>query len=474
MEPCHGDHRGPPGGIAIRRCGAACSQPLLLCGPLFAQNTLAERAHRYLAALTRIDSTNPPGRETAVARYLERVVSEEGIRAELLGPDPERLNFIARLPGRGKHKPLLLMAHSDVVPADAAQWTVPPFSALERDGFIHGRGTLDDKNLLAAELAVMVELKRQGTILERDVILLAEADEESGSTGIQWLIANAWSRINAEFALNEGGFVMNAPPGRRVYHIQTTEKIPTRVILRARGTAGHASLPLPDNPVVALARALVKLAETDQPVELNDTTRNYFAAMARLEAYRWLAPLLPRLNRRQTAIAAANEIRARDAELDAQLRASVSPTMLAAGLKINVIPNTAEAQIDVRRLPTETGAEVIARLRRIVNDTALEVLAAPGQEMPHAAPSPLDSSLYKRMHQVFLKASPDALVVPFMQRGATDGAFLRVRGMPVYGVPLFLREDGENRAHANDERISLANLTSGTELLREIVLAVAQ
>lgn len=203
---------------------------------------------------------------------------------------------------------------------------------------------------------------------------------------------------------------MNTPSGRRVYHIQTTEKIPTRVILRARGTAGHASLPLPDNPVVALARALVKLAETDQPVELNDTTRNYFGAMARLEAYRWLAPLLPRLNRRQTAIAAANEIRARDAELDAQLRASVSPTMLAAGLKINVIPNTAEAQIDVRRLPTETGAEVIARLRRLVNDTAVEVLAAPGQEMPHAAPSPLDSPLYKRMHEVFLKASPNALV----------------------------------------------------------------
>jgi acetylornithine deacetylase/succinyl-diaminopimelate desuccinylase-like protein len=220
------------------------------------------------------------------------------------------------------------MAHTDVVPADAAQWTVPPFSGLERAGFIHGRGTVDDKSLLAAELAVLVELKRQGAPLDRDIILLAEADEESGSTGIAWLIANAWPQIDAQFALNEGGYSMDVRPGRRIYHIQTTEKIPSRVILRARGSAGHASLPLPDNAVVALARALVKLADADQPVELNDTTRKYFAAIARLEEYRWLAPIMPRLNKRQTAPAAANEVRARDAELEAQLRTTLSPTML--------------------------------------------------------------------------------------------------------------------------------------------------
>jgi acetylornithine deacetylase/succinyl-diaminopimelate desuccinylase-like protein len=391
----------------------------------------------------------------------------------VLGGEPDRLNFVARLPGSGKQRPLLLMAHSDVVPADPAQWSVAPFSGLLRDGIIWGRGTQDTKSLLATELAVMVEAKRRDVKLDRDLILMAEADEEAGSTGVQWLIANAWKSIDAEFALNEGGSIMDVRSGRRIYHIQTTEKIPTRAVLRARGTAGHASLPRPDNPVVALSRALVRVADADQPVRLNATTRRYFAAVATLAEYKWLAPLVPKLHNVRTAGSAANEIRTHDPELDAQLRTSISPTMLQAGIKINVIPNQAEAQLDIRRLPTESPAEIFARLRKIVNDSAIEVTPAPGQEMPPADPSPLDTSLYKAMEQIFLKATPDGLVVPYMQRGATDGAYLRQKGMPVYGVPLFTREGEQNLAHANDERISSTNLESGTKLLWEIVAAIA-
>ena len=419
----------------------------------------------YLAELARLDSTNPPGNETRVAEYLRRVAREEGIACELLGPDPARLNFIARLPGAGKRRPLLLMAHTDVVPADPAQWTVPPFSGLLRNGFIYGRGTQDDKGLLAAELAVLIELKRSGVRLPRDIILLAEADEESGSTGIQWLIANAWEKIRAEFALNEGGYIVDVPSGRRLYHVQTAEKIPTRAVLRARGSAGHASMPTRDNPVVALSRAVVNLADADQPVELNATTRRYLSLLTRMEEFRWLAPLLPRLNRKQTAIMAANEIRERSPELDAQLRTTVCPTILEAGQKINVIPNAAEAQLDIRRLPGETRAEVMARLRRMVRDNSIEIFEAPGQEMPATDPSPLDTALYRAMERVFLKTSPNGLVLPYMQRGATDGPFLRAKGMPVYGVPLFLREDGEGRAHGNDERLGVATLERGAALL---------
>jgi acetylornithine deacetylase/succinyl-diaminopimelate desuccinylase-like protein len=445
---------------------------LLLClATPAAEITLSEQTRRYLIDLTRIDTTNPPGRETAAARYLERIAAQEGIACELLGPDPERLSFVARLPGNGKRRPLLLMAHTDVVPADSKAWSVPPFAALERDGFIYGRGVIDDKSLLAAELAVMVDLKRSGITLDRDLIILAEADEEAGSTAIQWIVAKAWRSIDAEFALNEGGLIADFA-ATRVYHIQTTEKIPTRVTLRATGPAGHGSLPLPDNAVVALSRALVKLADADQPVQFNETTRAYFAAVSRLEAYRWLAPLMPRLLARPTAAAAAHELRARDPELNSLLRTTVAPTMLSAGLKINIIPGAAEAQVDVRRLPSETAPEVLARLRRIVNDRAVEIAPAPGQLMPPAPPSPLDTALYRGMQQVFLKSSPGAVVTPYMQRGATDGAFLRARGMPVYGVPLFLKEDKENRAHGNDERISSANLAAGAALLRDIVLAV--
>jgi acetylornithine deacetylase/succinyl-diaminopimelate desuccinylase-like protein len=424
--------------------------------------------------MTRLDSTNPPGNETRVARYLKGVLEAEGIPCELVGPDQDRLNIVARWSGAGSLRPLLLMAHTDVVPADQAQWSVPPFSAEVRDGYLYGRGAQDDKSLLAAELAVMTELKRQGTVLRRDVILLAESDEEAGSTGIQWLIRNAWPKIDAEFALNEGGFSMDLPSGRRVYQIQTTEKVPTRAILRARGTAGHGSLPRPDNPVVALARALTRLADADQPVRLNTTSRRYLAALAGLDEFRWLAPVLPALQKPRTALTAAAEIRNRDPELDAQLRTTISPTMLSAGSKVNVIPNAAEAQLDVRRLPDETREEVFARIRRIIHDSSIEVLPAPGQEMPATEPSSLSTLLYKTMESAFRAASPGALIVPYMQRGATDGSFLRQKGMAVYGVPLFLREDRESRAHGNDERISWGNLDAGAGLLWQIVTAAGK
>lgn len=173
-------------------------------------------------------------------------------------------------------------------------------------------------------------------------------------------------------------------------------------------------------------------------------------------------------------MAAAAQIRARDRELDAMLRTTVSPTMLSAGTKINVIPNTAEAQIDVRRLPEETHDEILERLRRMIHDPAVEVRTAPGQEMPATEPSGVSTTLYRAMQQTFLAAAPGALVTPYMVRGATDGSFLRQKGMAVYGAPLYLREDKESRAHGNDERISVESLGSGANLLMQIVMAVSQ
>lgn len=437
-----------------------------------AAETLGERSARYLADLIRLDTTNPPGHETSVARYLQRVAEAEGIACEVVGGDPERMNFIARLPGGGK-RPLLLMAHSDVVPAEPKHWTAPPFAGEIRDGLLTGRGAIDDKSLLAAELAVLVELKRSGVKLDREVIVLSEADEEAGSTGIQWLIHNAWSKIDAEFAINEGGFAADTASGSRLFHIQTTEKVPTRAVLRARGVAGHGSLPRGDNSVLRLARALVRLAEADQPVRLNATTRRYLTELAKVSEYQWLTPLLPRLQRESTAIATANQVRERDSELDTQLRTTIVPTVFNAGTKVNVIPTQAEALVDVRRLPNETREEIVARMRRIIHDPDIEIEPDPGQQMPATEPSSVSTQLYKVMEQVLRQTHSRAVVLPYMQRGATDGAFLRQKGMAVYGIPLFLREDRENRAHGNDERISVGNLEAGTKLLLEIVRKVA-
>jgi acetylornithine deacetylase/succinyl-diaminopimelate desuccinylase-like protein len=450
---------------------------VLFCSSAFTQDntTLRDRAQRYLVDLIKLDTTNPPGNETKGANYLRLAAATNGIPCELLGKDPARLNFIARLPARvgSTQRPLLLMAHSDVVPADRAQWAVPPFTALLKSGYIYGRGSQDDKSLLAAELAVLVELKKQAVSLDRDVILLSEADEESGSAGMTWILQNAYSKIAAEFALNEGGAALDSREGVRIFQIQTAEKVPTRVVLTAKGTAGHGSLPRSDNPIVHLSRAIVRLADADQPVKLNATTRRYFSDLSKLQDYDWLKPMLGKLEDPNMATSAANQIREHDPELNAMLRTSLSPTILNAGMKINVIPNTAVAEIDVRRLPNETREEVETRFRRAIADSSVEIAREQGQDMPSTEPSSQTTALYKAMEQVFTHSASKALVVPYMSRGATDGSFLRAKGMAVYGVPVFLREGGESRAHGNDERISPENLGRGTELLWRIILAVA-
>jgi acetylornithine deacetylase/succinyl-diaminopimelate desuccinylase-like protein len=213
---------------------------LLAISPAAAQ-TAGDLAATYLRDLIRLDTSNPPGNETRAATYLKQVADREGIPAELLGPDPRRLNFIARLHGSGKQRPLLLIAHSDVVPVDRSQWTVDPFAGIEKAGYIYGRGAEDDKNLLAAELAVMVDLQRRKIPLDRDLILLSEADEEAASQGATWVVANAWPKIDTEFALNEYSYILPTASGVPVVQIQTAEKVPTRFRLVAHGTAGHGS-----------------------------------------------------------------------------------------------------------------------------------------------------------------------------------------------------------------------------------------
>jgi acetylornithine deacetylase/succinyl-diaminopimelate desuccinylase-like protein len=281
------------------------------------------------------------------------------------------------------------------------------------------------------------------------------------------MIANAWDRIDAEFAMNEGGYAMDTPIGTRLFQVQTAEKVPTRITLIARGTAGHGSMPRPDNAVVHLARAIARLADATQPMRLNATTRRYFREMAKIPDYAWLKPLLPKIE--AGSASAANQLEAREPEFGAMLRTTVSPTMLEAGVKINVIPNEATAHIDVRRLPNESSEEVIGRFRRIIGNSAVEVRPAGGQEMPPTEPSSLTTPLYLAMEKILRASHERAVVVPYMIRGATDGAFLRQKGMAVYGVPVFVRVDRDSRAHGNDERISLASFDSGVRLLWEMV-----
>ena len=228
------------------------------------------------------------------------------------------MNFVARLKGTGKGRPLLLLAHSDVFPvsADRKLWTADPFGAELKNGYIYGRGTLSAKSLLAAELAVMVEIKRRNLKLSRDLILVSETDEEAGMTGIQWLIQNAWSKIDAEFALNEGGSLIETKDGTKVFGIQTIEKTPMRMILTARGTVGTGAVPNPDNPIVHVSDAVSRIFKADEPVHLNTVARRYLDILSELPDYAWLKPLLPKLANPATAEAAGAQVRMHDEELD--------------------------------------------------------------------------------------------------------------------------------------------------------------
>jgi acetylornithine deacetylase/succinyl-diaminopimelate desuccinylase-like protein len=426
---------------------------------------LGERTRQYLTDLVRLDTSNPPGNESRVAEYLKQVADAHQIPCELLGSDPKRQNFVARIKGSGKARPLLLIAHSDVYPADRKQWSVDPFSGENRGGFIYGRGTQDDKSLLAAYLAVMVEIKRRNIKLGRDLILVSESDEEVGSTGIDWLAQHQFQKIDAEFALNQGGSIMETKDGPRVFRIQTIEKIPTRLVLTAKGTPSSASLPRADNPFVHLSRAVVKLTDAEQPIKLNAATRVYLRDLARLNEYTWLQPLVgQKLADPATAQAAAAQIRAKDPELDALLHTTVSITML---------NNGTEAQVDVRRTPSETREEILLRFKQIINDPSIEITLAPGLQMPSTEPSSRTTALYLAITKTVNRMYPRDVVMPVMSRGATDASYLRSRGMAVYGVPIFVRDPADTSARGNDERISPKVVEDGVELLWQIVLETA-
>ncbi|MBL9215030.1 MAG: M20/M25/M40 family metallo-hydrolase [Opitutaceae bacterium] len=445
---------------------------LRAAGPDFAaaeSETLAR-----LQELVRIDTSNPPGNETAVAERLKAVLDREGIPAEILASAPHRGNLVARLKGSGRKAPLLLMAHTDVVGVERDRWTVDPFAAVVRDGYLYGRGAVDDKSMVAAFLQVLLLLHRERVALERDVIFAAVADEEmNGLHGIRFLVERHWDKIACEFALNEGGNTVEES-GRVTYvGVATTEKFPQTFFLAARGVSTHASRPRLDNAVTHLAAAVARVGEWQPPMKLNDTTRAFFAHLARIspptEAWRYA-----RLEDPAVGPSAQEIIRRTDPVLNAMLRTTISPTIIKGGFRMNVVPADATATLDVRLLPGEDVAAFAAQLRALVADPAVEVIAAEHDGRQPAPPSSLTSELYLALERAQRRAYPGSVTVPIMSTGATDSAYLRPRGVQVYGVRSAADPaDGGPRAHGNDERLKLDGLRPFLEFVYHAVADVA-
>lgn len=429
----------------------------------------------HLVDLIRIDTTNPPGNETRAVRYLEAALELEGIDSEIYALDPERANLVARVKGNGSKRPILLMGHTDVVGVQRDKWYADPFSGLRQDGFIYGRGTLDDKDNLTAALMVIKLLKRYDVKLDRDVIFLAEAGEEgTPDVGINFMVEKHFDVIDAEFCLAEGGQNVIVDDAVKTVGIETTEKMPRRVTLVARGTPGHGSRPTQENAVVILANAVAKAGAWQTEVRFNETTRTYFERMAEIsegdDAHRF-----ENIENPDEADAIQQHFLETFPYHYSISRTSVAPTVMDAGFRKNVIPSEASAILDIRMLPDENVDEFYAKLAAVIDDPRVEIVPE-AIYRPAAPPSAIDNEMFQTLERVALEMYPRSTVLPIMATGATDMAQVRAKGIQAYGVgPARTIEEINSGfgAHGDNERIAEDAFIELVRYMWNVVIEVA-
>jgi acetylornithine deacetylase/succinyl-diaminopimelate desuccinylase-like protein len=432
-------------------------------------------AAELLAALIRINTSNPPGNEAAACEFLKPIYSGLGLNPVVLGPEPSRQSIIGRLkadPPEGE--PLLLLSHLDVVPADAAEWTVDPFAGAIKDGVVWGRGALDCKNATAVEFTALKLFLQAGHRPKRDIILAATADEETGGDqGMGWLIANHFDLLRAGSGINEGGGFSVKIAGREVFVCQTGEKGICWIRLLARGDSGHASTPPAETAMTKMVAALAAVMRRRQPLRLTDTVRGLIAQIAAqfgpgatLLARAALTPLFEEYALR----------RVKNAEQRNLLRAishnTVTLTSLKGGDKVNVIPGEVTATLDCRVIPGFSPEQMLAEVRAMVEPFGVQaevISTSTGGEMP------ADSELFRAIRDTLQGYSAGALLAPYLMPGGTDGRYLVQKGVKVYGwIPLQM-EPGDTepvfrRLHGKDERVSIKNLAFGARLLYDLLV----
>ncbi|MEW6268266.1 MAG: M20/M25/M40 family metallo-hydrolase [Thermodesulfobacteriota bacterium] len=462
---------------------AALAAPPACAQPVFARRSdvtegidfaaAAADVRRMVDRLVAADTTNPPGNEARAVAVGKERLDEAGIPYTVTEFAPGRENLVARLAGDGSAKPLLVLAHIDVVGTDGQDWSTDPRKMVEVGGYLVARGVGDDLGMAAMALEVLVLLKEAEVPLARDVVVAWTGDEESGGAGIRWQLDNAPATIAAELALNEGGGLRLDERGRpKFIELQTAEKTYQDFTITARGATGHSSTPQGDNAIYRLAAGLERLAAHTFPARMLPVTRASFEARAPLEE--------PELAAAMRALAAAEgELPAdalavidRDPSLAATVRTTCVATMLSGGSRANALPARASATVNCRILPDETTGDVQRELERILADPKLEV-AATG-DFGFGEPSPLDGAGPTAIRAVVEQMWPGLPIVPFMSRGATDSRFVRAQGIPAYGMnPIGLSESDANRAHGVDERIPVASLEPGLEFLYRLVTELA-
>jgi acetylornithine deacetylase/succinyl-diaminopimelate desuccinylase-like protein len=442
------------------------------------QSAEAELVSR-LQAIIRFDTRNPPGNELPLARHLEAALREESIETTMFEPKENRAVLIGRIRGNGARRPVILLAHMDVVGVERGGWSVDPFAGEIKDGYLYGRGAIDDKGMLAANLMTMLLLKRAlakgGAALSRDVIFLATSDEEAGGEwGMGWLVKHHPDMLDAEFALNEGGRTRIIEGGRKYLAVQSAEKVSHIVTVTAHGSPGHAAIPLPDNAIFRLARALEALSRYAEPVMLTEITRKFFGQLAEI----WPTEvekqaMIDLVSAEPKRVEAGASVLARTPVFDAVLRNGISPTVIAGGKQFNVIPATTEAVLNVRTLPGHSIDKVVNRLRAIAGEPGVTIeVTHRGDETPSSDPG---SEMFSAISSAARDLDPQLAVVPYLSTGVTDSARLRMLGVKAYGVlPFPMAQADEERMHGHDERVPLESLHFGLRLIHGAIERIAR
>ncbi len=382
------------------------------------------------------------------------------------GAIPRKYNVVVRYRGSGAHKPILLLAHIDVVEAKREDWSVDPFQLLEKDGYFYGRGTSDDKAQAAIWIANLLRYKREGFRPDRDLIVALTADEEGGGpyNGVDWLLKNKRDLIEAEYALNEGGHgeMVN---GKRVSNdIGLAEKTYADFRFEVRNKGGHSSRPVPDNAIYHLARALDRLSQYAFPMQLNDVTRAYFGQLAKVEKGPQAADLAQAANGSHEAM---ERLAAQSPSMNAILRTTCVATELEGGHAPNALPQLAAANVNCRIFPDDTVENVFATLKKVVADD--QVIVSIKTDEGKAPPSPMRPDVMKAITQVTDTMWPGVVILPSMSAGASDGRYLRAAGIPTYGVQGFFMDRNDVRAHGRDERMPVESFYEGQTFLYELV-----
>ena len=431
-----------------------------------------------LSKLVSINTTNPPGNETAAAKFLAEDLKEDGFKCEVFESAPGRGSVVTRFKGTGEKPSLLLLSHLDVVAANPKEWSVNPFKGLVKDGFVWGRGTLDMKGMTAVEAMVLKLLKRNNVKLKGDVILAATADEEKGGeAGAGWLAENHLDKVRAEYVLNEGGGMAISMDGKSIFTVNTAEKGILWFKIKAKGKPGHGSVPGgADNAILRMNKVVEKLGNYRAEMTLIPTVRQFLTDVAKenkllsqplsllLQNARMGDQILDMLGQKDKYM--AEEIRAR-------LRMTITPTMIHGGVKENIIPSECEAVFDCRVLPGQSPGEALETVKDLLKDVGLEKLDFEIIESSEPSESSVDTPLYELIGRVLRDFEPNCSVAPILLTGGTDSRFFRKTGSVCYGFhpvrPETSYSEMQKTIHGIDERISIKNLVFGTSVLYGVV-----